>query len=229
MYPAAGSRFRIAVPQHLLQATPCDPDAGLPGYSLTYASFVVGLQACAPSPVGSPPVKGTWTVTKNLRLPREQRLPDGSFLSRIYPSERDRRKKTNGVVVRVIEYTLEGVADAEPLYRLITTLLDPDQAPAHELAALYRERWEIENTLDEFKTHLRGARIILRSKTPELVRQEFYGFLLAHFAIRGLMHEAALKADEDPDRLSFVHSIRVIRRKLPQAVALPPSGPQRVP
>ena len=163
-----------------------------------------------------------WRVKKNLRLPCEQRLPDGSFLSRIYRSQRDRRKKTNGVVVRVIEYTLEGVADAEPRYRLMTTLLDPDEAPAHELAALYHERWEIENTLDELKTHLRGARIILRSKTPELVRQEFYGLLLAHFAIRGLMHEAALKADIDPDRLSFLHAVRVVRRKLPHFVALSP-------
>jgi hypothetical protein len=163
-----------------------------------------------------------WRVKKNLKLPRERQLPDGSFLSRIYPSERDRRKKTNGVVVRVIEYTLEGVADAEPLYRLITTVLDPGEVSAHELAALYHERWEIENTLDELKTHLRGARIILRSKTPELVRQEFYGFLLAHFAIRGLMHEAALKADIDPDRLSFLHAVRVVRRKLPHFVALSP-------
>lgn len=165
-----------------------------------------------------------WRVKKNLKLPRETPLPDGSFLSRIYPSERDRRHKTNGVVVRVIEYTLEGVADAEPRYRLVTTVLDPDKAPADELAALYHERWEIETALDELKTHLRGARIILRSKTPELVRQEFYGFLLAHFAIRGLMHEAALQAGEDPDRLSFVHAVRVVRRKLPHFVALSPSG-----
>lgn len=163
-----------------------------------------------------------WRVKKNLKLPCKKRLPDGSYLSRIYPSDRDRRHKTRGVVVRVIEYTLEGVADAEPCYRLITTILDPAEAPAHELAALYHERWEIENTLDEFKTHLRGARIVLRSKTPDLVRQEFYGFLLAHFAIRGLMHEAALKADADPDELSFVHAVRVVRRKLPHFVALSP-------
>ena len=82
-------------------------------------------------------------------------------------------------------------------------------APAHELAALYHERWEIETALDELKTHLRGARIVLRSKTPDLVRQEFYGLMMAHFAIRSLIHEAALKADEDPDRLSFVHAVRV--------------------
>ncbi len=126
--------------------------------------------------------------------------------------------------VRVIEYRLEGLEDAEPLYRLLTTMLDPEQARAEELAALYPERWEIETALDELKTHLRGARIVLRSKTPELVEQEFYGLLLAHFAIRGLMHEAALKADEDPDRLSFLHAVRVVRRKLPLFVAIPPSG-----
>ena len=170
-----------------------------------------------------------WRVKKNLRVPRERRLADGSYLSTIYASDKDRRRGLHGVTVRVIEYTLDGVPTAEPLYRLLTTVLDPDAAPARELAALYHERWEIETAFDELKTHLRGAKIVLRSKTPDLVIQEFYGVLLAHFAIRGLMHEAALKADEDPDRLSFVHSIRVIRRKLPQAVALPPSGPQRVP
>jgi hypothetical protein len=94
------------------------------------------------------------------------------------------------VQVRVIEYCLEGVAGAEPIYRLVTTILDPDQAPAEELAALYHERWEIETALAELKTHLRGAKIVLRSKTPDLVRQEFYAFIMAHFAIRGLMHEA---------------------------------------
>lgn len=164
-----------------------------------------------------------WRIKKNMRLPRERDLPDGSYLSRIFACERDWRRKTNGVRVRVIDYRLEGVADAEPIYRLVTTILDHEQAPAHELAALYHERWEIETALDELKTHLRGARIVLRSKTPDLVRQEFYGLMMAHFAIRSLIHEAALKADEDPDKLSFVHAVRVVRRKLPAAVAIPPS------
>jgi hypothetical protein len=170
-----------------------------------------------------------WRIKKNMRLPREQELPDGSYLSRIYPSERDRRRKTNGVTVRVIDYRLQGVPDAEPIYRLVTTILDHETAPAHELAALYHERWEIETALDELKTHLRGARIVLRSKTPDLVRQEFYGLMMAHFAIRSLIHEAALKADEDPDRLSFVHSVRVVRRKLPAAIAIPPSEQDGLP
>lgn len=165
-----------------------------------------------------------WRVKKNLKLPVVRALADGSYLSTIYPSEKDRRHDRNGIAVRVIRYRLDGVPDAEPQYRLITTILGPTAAPAEELAALYHERWEIETALDEFKTHLRGSRIVLRSKRPDLVEQEFYGFLLAHFAIRGLMHEAALKADVDPDRLSYVHAVRVIRRKLPQFVALPPSG-----
>ena len=165
-----------------------------------------------------------WRGKKHLRLARQAELPDGSYLSRIYASERDWRKKTNGIRVRVIEYTLEGVPEAEPSYRLVTTILDHNVAPAAELAALYHERWEIETALDELKTHLRGAQVVLRSKTPDLVKQEFYGFLMAHFAVRGLMHEAALKADEDPDRLSFLHAVRVIRRKLPAFGAIPPSA-----
>jgi hypothetical protein len=165
-----------------------------------------------------------WRIKKNLRLACEKRLPDGSYLSHIYPSEQDRRRKTNGVQVRVIDYCLEGVADAEPIYRLVTTILDHQRAPAAQLAALYHERWEIETALDELKTHLRGARIVLRSKTPELVRQEFYGLMMAHFAIRGLMHEAALRADEDPDRLSFIHAVRVVRRKIARFAAIPPSA-----
>jgi hypothetical protein len=165
-----------------------------------------------------------WRIKRNARLVAETRLPDGSYLSTLYPSERDRRHQTNGTRVRVIDYRLTGVKDAEPLYRLVTTLLDPVAAPAEELAALYHERWEIETALDELKTHLRGAQVVLRSKTPDLVRQECYGLLLAHFALRGLMHEAAVKVDADPDRLSFLHAVRVIRRKLPLAVAIPPSG-----
>jgi hypothetical protein len=165
-----------------------------------------------------------WRVKKNLQLACEKRLADGSYLSHIYPSQYDRQPQRNGVAVRVIEYQLDGVAGAEPLYRLLTTILDHELAPAQELAALYHERWEIETSLDELKTHLRGARIVLRSKTPELVQQEFYGLMMAHFAIRGLMHEAALKADEDPDRLSFVHAVRVIRRKLHIFPAIPPRG-----
>lgn len=165
-----------------------------------------------------------WRTRQNARLEVDQRLPDGSYLSRIYPSTSDRRKERKAIVVRVIDYRLDKVPDAEPIYRLITTILDHRLAPAKELAALYHERWEIETALDELKTHLRGAQIVLRSKTPELIKQEFYGLLMAHFAIRGLMHEAALKAGEDPDRLSFLHAVRVVQRRMARFAAISPSA-----
>jgi hypothetical protein len=164
-----------------------------------------------------------WRVKRNLVLPCYERLPDGSYLSRIYASPHDRRTDTNGIDVRIIEYMLEG-RDSKEVYRLITTILNPQEAPAQELAALYCERWEIETALDELKTHLRGSRLQLRSKTPDLVRQEFYGLLMTHFAIRGLMHEAALKGDIDPDNLSFIHTVRVVRRKLHNFNVFFPSG-----
>jgi len=189
----------------------CLADRQFFGYALWQAASATGADLL-------------WRGKHNLRLPRLTVLADGSYLTTIYPCDKDRRHGTRGVRVRVVEYQLEGVAGAEPLYRLVTTILDPAQAPAAELAALYHERWEVEGALDELKTHLRGARVVLRSKTTALVRQEFWGLLLAHFAVRGLMHEAALRADEDPDRLSFLHAVRVIRRKLPLFAALPPSG-----
>jgi hypothetical protein len=169
-----------------------------------------------------------WRMKKNMRMAHEKLLADGSYLSHVYPSERDWRHKTNGIVLRVIDYRLEGIEGSEPIYRLATSILDPGKAPAGELAALYHERWEIETAFAELKTHLRGAHIVLRSKTPDLVRQEFYGLMMAHFAIRGLMHEAALKADQDPDRLSFLHAVRVIRRKLNVYGAIPPSAEESI-
>jgi hypothetical protein len=170
-----------------------------------------------------------WRTRQNARLDVEKRLPDDSYLSRIYASTSDRRNGRNGIVVRVIDFRLKDVEGSEPLYRLITTILDHEQAPAKELAALYHERWEIETTLDELKTHLRGAQIVLRSKKPDLVRQEFFGLLMAHFAVRGLMHEAALKADEDPDRLSFLHSVHVVQRRMARYAAIPPSAEKSLP
>ena len=163
-----------------------------------------------------------WRTRSNADLPVEEVLGDGSYLSRIYPSEKDKRKKRAGITVRVIEYTLEGVEGAEPIYRLMTTLLDSARHPALELASLYPERWEVELTLDEFKTHMRGGQVVLRSKTPELVRQEFCAMMLAHRAVRCLMNEAALHQNIDPDRLSFTHAIRVVRRKLAAMPALSP-------
>ena len=127
------------------------------------------------------------------------------------------------MTVRVIDYRLEGVPDAEPLYRLITTLLDPATAPAKELAALYHERWESEGAFAELKVSLPGQRVMLRSRRADLVEQELYGLLLAHFALRQLIHEASRHAGCDPDTLSFLHTVRVVRRHLPFHAAFSPS------
>jgi hypothetical protein len=154
-----------------------------------------------------------WRVRENLVLPREQQLADGSYLTRIYASQKDQRAHRDGQLVRVIEYQLDdGVSDVEQRYRLITTILEPEQAPTGELGVLYHERWEIENTLDELKVHQRGPRVVLRSKAPDGVYQEAYGYLCTHYAIRRLMHDAALHGGLDPDRLSFTRSLRAARR-----------------
>jgi hypothetical protein len=213
MGPFATDEITLArkVVPALRQGMLCLADRFFPGYDLWQTAAQTGADLL-------------WRVRQNARLDVDQRLPDGSYLSQIYASTSDRRNQRKGIVVRVVDYRLDNVPGSEPLYRLITTILDPKQAPAKELAALYHERWEIETSLDELKTHLRGAQIVLRSKTPELVEQEFWGLLLAHFAIRGLMHEAALKADEDPDRLSFLHAVRVVQRRLARYAAIPPSA-----
>jgi hypothetical protein len=180
-----------------------------------FYGFKLWNRACASG------AKLLWRVKSNLILECDKELPDGSYLSTVYDSEDRRRQR--GVKVRVIDYTL--VDSAKPVqdsYRLVTNLLDPQAAPALELAAIYHERWEAESVFDEFKTHMRSTSTVLRSKTPELVEQELWGLLMAHFAIRQLMAQAAWDRALDPDRLSFVHALRVVKRKMPQAAAVPP-------
>ncbi len=132
------------------------------------------------------------------KLPVGQVLADGSWLSRLYAAS-DRRRR-HPITVRVIEYTLTdpGRRTSVDRYRLVTTILDPAMAPAHELAALYTERWEVETALGELKTTQRGPKQVLRSKRPELVAQEVWAHLLVHYALRAVMHTAALEADLDP-------------------------------
>jgi hypothetical protein len=169
-----------------------------------------------------------WRAGATLTLPIVERYADGSYRSELRWNSLSKSPERTPIAVRVIEYTLPRARTAETSYRLVTSILEPARAPAAELAALYHERWEMETAFDELKTHLRGSQRVLRSKTPELVRQEAWGFLLAHFALRALMHEAALGAlprARDPDSLSFTHALRVTRRTLPHVAAVSPSGP----
>ncbi len=152
-------------------------------------------------------------------------LPDGSVLAYLLPSEDARRRRGERMLVRVITYTitdptLPGYGEE---HRLITTLLNPRLAPAHAVACAYHERWEIELVIDEIDTHQRLVGRTLRSLTPAGVIQELYGVLLAHYAVRVLMHAAALRADVDPDRLSFVHALEIVRDAVPEFQMVAPS------
>jgi Insertion element 4 transposase N-terminal/Transposase DDE domain len=166
-----------------------------------------------------------WRTKSNHVLPVQQRLPDGSYLS-VLREVIGTHPGPGRVPVRVIEYRLDDPGrQGGPRYRLITTITDPQAAPASELAALYPERWEFETTLDELKTHQRGPRVVLRSKHPDGVTQELYGYLCVHYAVRWLMHTVALNAGEDPDRLSFTRSLRVARRATASHPGFSPSRP----
>ena len=154
-----------------------------------------------------------WRAKNSLPLRKIKNLPDGSWLAEWLPEDQ-RRKGREALIVRVIEYRIKdpgAVGTQDEIYRLITTILDPAQASAGELAALYPQRWEIEITIKETKTILRKGKITLRSKKPELVRQEFWGMILAHYLVRKMMAQAALDRKIDPDKLSYEASIQIIR------------------
>jgi hypothetical protein len=185
-------------------------DRGFYGFRLWQQASSTGADLC-------------WRVKSNLKPRLIETLPDGSWLADVTPGGNEGRA-TPPLRVRVVDYSIDdGRGDHEP-YRLLTTILDPDVASAEELALVYAERWEIESAFDELKTHQRGPRTVLRSKSPELVQQEIWGHLCCHFAIRTLMWEAANHADEDPDRISFVAALRIARRSVAQRGAFSPSG-----
>ena len=162
-----------------------------------------------------------WRVTDTLTLESIEDLPDGSYLAEVFHSTKD-RKRRHPVTVRVIEYTIADGREPAGPFRLVTTIMDHTEASAIELAAAYAQRWEIESAFDELKTHQRGPRAVLRSKSPELVLQEIWGHLCCHYAIRTLMLDAALEAGRDPDRISFVAALRISRRSIAQQGAFPP-------
>ena len=210
-YDTSEVRLTPRVLQHLQPNMVCLADRAFIGFELWRLAVATGADLL-------------WRVRINQKLPCHQRLPDGSYLSRLYASPKQRRHAEGGQVVRVIDYCLEGVVDAEPLYRLVTTILDPAVGPATELAALYHERWECEGTFAEFKVSLPGQRLMLRSRRADLAEQELYGFLLVHLALRQLIHAASRKAGCDPDTLSFLHTVRIVRRHLPFYAAFSPSA-----
>lgn len=180
-------------------------DRGLHGYDLIHDVFARGAQVLGRLPA-------------HVKPERVQTLADGSYLAHICPSAYPRRKTGERMLVRIIEYTLTDPAlpGYGQVHRLLSTLLDAVRYPALELVCAYHERWEIELLIDEMDTHQRLADGLLRSLTPRGVIQELYGLILAHFAVRFLMHASAVQAGVDPDRLSFVHALEVIRDAVPE-------------
>ena len=131
--------------------------------------------------------------------------------------------------MRVISFTLTFASGKQESYRLITTILDYRKAPATELAQLYASRWTIETMFDELKVRIGGPKLLLRSATPDLVEQDVYGLLLAHFGIRYEMVQAARSEQIDPAEFSFVNALKVIIRRLPEMVSFSPSAAAALP
>jgi hypothetical protein len=151
-----------------------------------------------------------------------QDLPDGSWLAHLRQTHSAAARRAEPMLVRVIDYTIDDGRGNPAAYRLLTTLTDPDEATATDLAAAYTQRWEIELAFDELKTHQRGPRTVLRSKSPDLVLQEIWGHLCCHFAVRSLMTEAAGRSGHDPDRVSFVAALRITRQSIAHQGDFPP-------
>jgi len=183
-----------------------------------------------------------WRVSASVPLPALGWLPDGSWRSvLINPTLRGRRREAllaaaragddldpdQAHRVRVIEYTIDDRPGSGELFCLITTLDDHESAPAVELAAAYHQRWEIELSFDEIETHQTGGARVLRSRSPNLVKQEIWALLLVHYAIRHVMTDAADTVGTDPDDLSFVRSFRAIRRQVPNQAGFSPRSTRR--
>ena len=151
-----------------------------------------------------------------------QDLPDGSWLAHLQQTHSAAARAAEPMLVRVIDYTIKDGRDNPDTYRLLSTLTDPEQVSVVELAAAYAQRWEVELTFDELKTHQRGPRTVLRSKSPDLVLQEIWGHLCCHYAIRSLMAQAATHSGHDPDRISFLAALRITRQTLAHPGAFPP-------
>jgi hypothetical protein len=155
-----------------------------------------------------------------------KQLSDGSWLVEIQPGDIKRRRKGEKLLLRMVEYTLTdpNLPGYQGKHRLLTTILDEQLAPAIELVCCYHERWEVEIVIDEVDTHQRSLTPVLRSKRADLIYQELYGILLAHYLIRRLMLQCAQERGEDPDRLSFAHAVHIIRQYVPSLQMLDPAS-----
>lgn len=169
-----------------------------------------------------------WRASTTQILAVQTVLPDNSFLSQLVPGKGSRQeRRSQAVTVRVIDYELPNAQGQMTAYRLVTSLLDPDVAPANELAKLYHARWQVEAVFDEMKTHLRHSRRVLRSKTPDLVRQEFFGWVLAHFAVRWLLHQGVSRYKLNHAEQSFTAHLNILRAAQPQSGAFSPKAPKK--
>ena len=166
-----------------------------------------------------------WRVRTDTAGPKPEHiedLPDGSWLAHLRRTTPAAERNAAPMLVRVIDYRIDDGRDNAEVYRLFTTVTHPQEATAEQLAAAYAQRWEIEQTFDELKTHQRGPRTVLRSKSPDLVLQEIWGYLCCHYAIRALMTQAADDARLDPDRVSFTATLRIIRSTIARQGAFSP-------
>ncbi len=208
-YSVAEQVLAREVIPYLQQGMLATGDRGLFGYELWKMASETGAELL-------------WRAKSNYRIEMVCELEDGSYLGNVY-HHKDRARK-NPMLLRVIEYKITEGDDPDSFYRLFCTITDPDQAPAAELAALYGQRWEIESAFDELKTHQNESRRVLRSQSPELVYQEIWGMLALHLAIRKLMYDVSETSRGDPDRLSFVGSLRAARRSARTSPGFSPSG-----
>lgn len=217
------SEWRVCEPllKRMDRSMLCLADRGFNGFEYWRQAQATGAQLL-------------WRCANNRQLPVNELLPDGSYLSKILPprpgtssstiAAQDNTEPTTPIVVRVIEYAMPGLPESEPRYRLMTTWLDPVAAPALELATLYHERWHVEEVFDELKPHLLQGRRVLRSKKAALVRQEFYGWVLAHYCVRWLLHQGAAKGRIPHACQSFTAHVQLLRQTLPQSGAFPPTA-----
>lgn len=207
-HTAENTLARLVVPR-LQSGMLCLADRGFFGYELWDQAVATGADLL-------------WRVKSTLKLPRLEKLPDGSYRTEM-------RGGKNPAAVRLIAFTLTFKSGRCEHYRLLTTILDHRRAPALELAQLYSKRWTIETMLGELKVGLGGPKLVLRSGTPDLVEQDLYGLFLAHFGVRHEMLEAAREERIDPSEFSFANALLVIIRRLPEMVSFSPSGQAALP